>query len=142
MPKFNDAQEAYDDLNSSYNAWGEILTNRSIEASYAIIAANWAVHGGVNEIINNGCAKWSMIVVFVFLGLNLLGTRIMVGKLYNRAEYAEKDTKRWEDEHQACRSNPKYFPYTKFIDRFGVEMRGLKTSFPILAAGLFIWSLF
>jgi hypothetical protein len=142
MYKFKDSREAYKELDSSYNAWSEMLTKFSIEASYAIIAANWVVHGGVDKIFNNPWAKGSMVVVFAFLGLNILLTRLMIREFYNRLEYAEEDMDKWDTDYERIKNNPGSFPYTKSIANLGVFLRALKTWAPIIAAVLFICSLF
>lgn len=66
--------KALNELYTGFNDWSSIVTNRSIEASFALIAANWAVHGSADNILHNFWAKSSLITIIVFLGANLVGT--------------------------------------------------------------------
>jgi hypothetical protein len=72
--RFENAGEAGKELQQAFDDWCSILTTHSLNATYAVIAANWAVHGRPKAILDNVWSKWSMTVALVFLGLNLLMT--------------------------------------------------------------------
>lgn len=139
--QFESAGQALSKLSDDFNDWSSILTTRSIQAAYAIIAGNWAVHGSAQQIIANPYAKASIVVVFVFLAANLVATRLMIWMHYKQYMYAESDPERWEKEFSVCRTL-RFWPYTKGIDCLGIALRWLKTVAPLLAAILFLISLF
>ncbi|OGP66471.1 MAG: hypothetical protein A2W27_04430 [Deltaproteobacteria bacterium RBG_16_44_11] len=142
--RFSSSGEAVKELQEGFNDWSSILTKHSIEATLAIIAANWAVHGNKEIILNNVWSKWSLTVAIGFLGLNLLASGWITLLLNQRLRYADDDHNRWEDDFQKAgkknKSTP--WPYTNFIQRLGSVTRFLKVTFPIIAAILFIVSLF
>ena len=127
------------EVQDAFNAWCEILTAHSLQASYAIIAANWAVHRGLDAILGNAWAKWSMAVVVAFLGFNLLATGWMAYLHYRQMLYAGDDSQRWEREYQ---QELRYWPYTKKIENLGCILRVVKVVAPCAAAVLFVISLF
>ena len=126
----------------AYNDWSSMLTNRSIEASFAVIVANWAVYGSPSLILAKGFAKWSIIVVMVFLAINLLAAFWMSHLHSARFEYAEQDPNRWQREYEKTKGALDPWPYTKAIENLGRWLRVLKAFAPLIAAGLFVVSLF
>jgi hypothetical protein len=139
--RFETHEAAIAQLNKDFNDWSAILTQNSVNASYAIIAANWAVHGSTGNILSNNAAKWSIGIVLLFLGANLLGSFLMSKLHYDQFLYAEQNPRKWEAEWEAGKSL-RYWPYTKGIEFLGVSIRRLKVSAPITACLFFIASLF
>ncbi len=140
--EFKTAGEALKKLGQDFNDWSSILTTHSMQASYAIIAANWAVHSNANAILSNCYSKWSFAIILSFLGLNLLCTQLIVRMHYRQYIYAEKDSKRWQKAFEETRGKRTHWPYTKGIENLGIFMRWLKVWAPALSAFLFIVSLF
>jgi hypothetical protein len=138
--RWDGAADAYRELQQAFNDWSASLTTHSVQATFAIIAANWAVHTSKDAILNNVWSKWSMLTALSFLGINLLATGIMAYMHYKRCLYADNDTDRWEKEFQAS-SRTKYWPYTKCIESLGHALRCLKTVLPFVAAAFFVVSL-
>ena len=139
--RFNSAGEAKEELQTEFNYWGSILTSHSIQIAFAIIAANWAVHGSARVILENCWSIWSMAIVLGFLGLDLLATRLMIRLHYKQILYSEEDVERWNKEYNQAKGK-RYWPYTKRIENLGIIFRELKVWAPVLAAILFIISLF
>lgn len=136
--RFKDAGEAFKELRNDFNAWCEILTSHSLNASYAIIAANWAVHKGIGAILNNPWAKWSMASVVGFLGINLLINGLMTLLHYFQLDNARENPQEWRKKFE----NPdKWWPYTDYIEYFGFGLRLLKVIAPAFAALCFLFSL-
>ena len=119
-----------------------MLSSRSLQLSFAIIAGNWAVHKTTEALLANLWAKWSLVVIFVFLGSDLLGTRLMSKSLYARHEYAEADLDRWGRDYETAKGTPGAWPYTSGIQKLGAALRELKLWAPTGAAVLFVISLF
>lgn len=142
------ANEIFD----SYNAWSAGLGTYSVQAVYALIAANWAVHTNASGILGNVFAKFSIIVAVVFLGLNILATGLISRLCNKRVEHSE-DCDRWDREFKETQDIPegttgkrkkelKAWPYTSLIQNVGSFIRILKIWAPVLAGVLFILSLF
>ena len=139
--RFKNADEVTGQLNQDFNDWCSILTTHSLQASYAIIGANWAVHGTASNILDNSFSKFSMLLIIVFLVLNIFANSWMIHLHHRRFIYAEENTNRWKVEFNQSKGK-RYWPYTKLIENLGVVHRFLKTFIPIIAALLFILSLF
>ena len=140
--EFGSSGEALQKLGKDFNDWCSILTSQSIQVAYAVIAANWAVHSSKNAILENLCARYSMVTVFIFLGLNVLMTRLMSHLHFKQYLYAEENTKRWKKEFDDSRGKRTPWPYTKSIENLGEVMRITKTWLPVIGAVLFLMSLF
>jgi len=140
--RFKDVGEASKELFDGFNEWCSALSSHSLQAAYAIIAANWAAYGNANAILNNTFAKLSMATTIAFLGLNLLGTKWMALLYEKRCEYANQNKERWEKEFEDVVAISSSWPYTKLIEGLGFWLRLLKTCVPVIAGGLFILSLF
>lgn len=141
-PRFASPGDALKVLSSDYNAWSELLTRRSVEISFALIGANWAVHGTADKILENDASKWSLILIMSFLGLNLLATKWMAWLLVRRFRYGEKNAERWKCEYNKTKGKVDPWPYTRAIERLASSLQNLKIWAPILSAVLFIASLF
>ena len=113
-----------------------------MQAAYSIIAANWAVYGGANEILSNLFAKTSMAIVVTFIGLNLFFTGWMTILYEDRNVYANSDKERWEREFANETNSGSSWPYTDSIQNLWAFMRFLKISAPILAGVIFVVGLF
>jgi hypothetical protein len=140
--RFENPKAAAQEVVSAFNDWSSMLTNRSIEASFAVIAANWAVYGSAAAILAKPFAKWSIIAVIVFLASNLLMEWLMCCLLFARSQYAERDHNQWQQEYDETKGTPDPWPYTEGIENLGHGLRVLKAFVPLIAAVLFIVSLF
>jgi len=80
--------DATKQLHEDYNDWSSGVSKYSIQLAYAVIAGNWAAHGTVNVILTNGFSRCSLILVFMFLALNLLGTYSIMFLIKKRIKYA------------------------------------------------------
>ncbi len=141
--EFNNSGEALKKLQKDYEDWCSILTAHSIQAAYAIIAGNWVVHRSTDAILKNSWAKWSLIVVFVFLGFNLFCDYLMASRYYNRCLDAEGNSGGWQEEfNKKNQGKDTPWPYTKSIQNLGKGTRWLKVWAPIIGALLLVLSFF
>lgn len=139
------ASDGLSSLGSAFDEWCALLTSHSLQACYALIGANWAVHGNVTEVFNNICAKWSIGLVLSFIGINLLTDFLMVHFHFHQFLHAEKDFDIWVDEykkHKSVIGGRTYWPYNKTIENLGIVTRFLKLLLPFIATILFVLSLF
>ena len=142
MYRYKNSDEALERLHDDFNDWTSILTSYSVQLAYAIIAANWAVYGTAQKLINNLWARWSIIIVFLFLVANLIITRWIGLRLKNRYDYAESDPENWKKEYEEKKDNPGAWPYTKKTEVLGTTLREIKVWSLVISAILFIVSLF
>ena len=128
------------ELTDAYNDWSTGLGKYSVQAAYAIIAANWAVHTKPNTILSNKFATWSIGICVAFITINIFMVWRITEKHYKRLLDAEEDKDGWEKEYQN-RANTK-FPYTQEIEYWSKFLRQIKALAPIAAGILFVFSLF
>lgn len=92
----------------------------------------------MESVLRDPWALWSVILVIVFLGLNLLLTAVM-GELHRkRIRYIDSDKNRWESEFESAAGDASPWPYTSGIETLGVVMRWCKTLLPFSAGCLFV----
>ena len=139
--RFDTAGDAAEELFNGFNDWSASISNYGMQASYSVIAANWAVFGSANAILTNNWAKTSMTIVVTFIALNLFLTLWMTRLYRQRVEYANKDKDRWNSEFEDGESMPSAWPYTSTIESLGTVMRLLKTWAPITAGLAFVLGL-
>jgi len=139
--QFESPDIALKQLSGDFNEWCSILTTHSIQAAFAIIGANWAVHRSTKALLSNRWAVWSMIVVLGFLGINLLGTYAMTVMHHRQFNHAEENPGRWRREYEDSQGRNVPWPYTRGIERLGEALRILKVLAPVIAAILLVISL-
>lgn len=139
MGRITSAENASDEIQKRFDKWSEILTTRSMETCYALIAANWATHTGATAIMTNPFARWPMIVVFFMIGIHLTGIFVGCELLRRRSVYADADDARWQDEYNRLK-NDATWPYTVTIDSLGFILRYARFLLPVAASVLFILS--
>ena len=61
---------------------------------------------------------------------------------YDQHKYAEEDLIRWKKEYEAAKIKPGAWPYTQEVEDYGCKLRIIKLICPIIAAALFVVSLF
>jgi len=131
-------QELYD----GFNTWSAGLATHSIHAAYALVAANWAVHGSADAILTNPWAKASLAIVIGLLGFNLLCMGYMTWLYKRRCMYADNDKERWAKEFEDASKRKSAWPYTNLIQYLGECLRLLRIFAPTAAGFFFILSLF
>ncbi|SPE27193.1 membrane hypothetical protein [Acidobacteriia bacterium SbA2] len=134
--------EGYKKVQTEYEYWTGKLTDTSMQLSYALIAANWAVFGSANSVLHNRYSKWSIALVLFALGVNLFGSWLL-GELHRaRAVGAETRSSEWnlEWERYKGQTNPRW-PFTRSIIAVGRTMRYIKVWFPLIGGGLFLIAL-
>ena len=141
---FESAREGSVQLRKDFVDWNRMLANRSLELSFGILAANWAVHSSsTDSILQNQAAKWSVVVVCLFLGFNLILTRLMTGLYAAQYRRSQANPDEWQREFDASRTKKATrWPYSTEIEHLGSVIRELRAWVPIGAGLLFFVSLF
>ena len=139
---YESSAEGYKKVRDEYEYWTGRLTDTSMQLSYAVIAANWAVFGSANLVLHNRYSKWSIALALSALGVNLFGSWLL-GELHRaRAVGAETRSSEWnlEWERYKDQTNP-LWPFTRSIIALASIMRPIKVWFPIIGGGLFLIAL-
>jgi hypothetical protein len=139
---YADAQDALKAVRDDYLYWTGKLTETSVQLSYAVLGANWAVFGSVDKILTNDWSKVSVLLIVVSLALSVFGAKVLGEKHVDRINYAEADPVRWNREFKATAGKEDPWPFTSSIESLGATTREAKTWLPLLAGASFIVALF
>lgn len=138
---FESPKDALQAVRVDFLYWTGWLTDTSFQLSCAVIAANWAVFGSADKLLTSFWSNLSVGIVFVSLGLNVLGGK-WLGELHRaRIEYAETNAERWRDEFQKTAGKRDPWPFTGKIENVARASREAKTWLPILAGLSFLVAL-
>ena len=142
--RLTSASAAALELHQHWGAWSAGLGKFALQAAFALMAANWAIHGSSHRgILANVWAKWSMTVGFLYLTflLILIGRHVLL--LRRRHAYADFDRVRWQTEFDRESANVGTpWPYTEEIERNGDVMLWLHFAAPLLMGCLLLVSVF
>ena len=131
---YESPNKALEAVREDYLYWSGRLTETSVQLSYAVIAANWAVFGSVDGVMKSFWSKLSVILVIIGLGVSLAGAKWMSELHRKRIDYAAVAA-RWEAEFRHNTGKRSAWPFTNKIEGVGRIFRWAKTWLP-LAAGL------
>ena len=144
-PKSNDDEmkSGQTKLLDELNIWSSGLSKHSVQAIYAIIAANWATHVKPdNPILANNFAICSMGFCIAFIVVNILITGLLTKLHKERWREAEDNTESWIDDFQNRNNTKSKWPFTNKIENYGDILRYMKIFAPFIAGGFFLISLF
>jgi len=136
--RFADAGAAANEIFDGYNDWSGTVSSHSLEASYALIAANWAVYGNKSAILASLWARWSLGIVITFLAVNLLLATLMTRLYVKRCKYADDDKDRWDEEFKNAANAPSAWPYTDGIQTLGTVKEFASVIAPVTAGVIFV----
>lgn len=117
--------------------WNQKLSDWSVQLSYALVAANWAVFGNKNALLASPWAQISLGLVIMFFVTNLLLTRIIGELLVRRYAYGETDQNRWRQEYDRS-SAMEAWPSTPTINRTARVLREARTWLPLTSGLMFL----
>ena len=138
---YESAGDALKAVRDDYLYWTEKLTDTSLQLSYAVIAANWAVFGTVDKLLGSFWAQLSLGLVILTLLFAVFGAKRM-GELHrNQVDHAESDLARWQAEFTQNEGKQVAWPFTKGIEQLGHVMRWVKAWLPVLAGIAFLIAL-
>jgi hypothetical protein len=134
--------EATKAIQERYNYWTGKLNDVSLQLSFAVIAANWAVFKTSDGVIRNCWSKTSIGIAIVGIAANLLATWWMGEALGDRVADAESDLPRWQLEYQANTGKRTVWPFTKQIIVSAKLARHIRIWIPIAAGFALLIGLF
>ena len=135
---YQNPAEGLKKIQTDYEYWTRTLTRGSFELSVALIAANWAVFGTVDHVLNNPWSKGSVFLVVVNVAINLLGALVMSDLLRRQWEKAEAEPDDWRSEWKAAAHTDKPWPFTTSIQCLGKILRWCKVLLPLSGGVLFL----
>lgn len=144
VPKalYSDSQDALKAVRDDYLYWTGKLTETSVQLSYAVLGANWAVFGSVDKILTSFWCKASVLLVILSLALSSLGAKMMGEWHRKRIDYAETDPTRWSTEFGDTAGKRDPWPFTTAIESAGKVLRFGKAWLPLVAGACFLVALF
>ena len=140
--RFKTAADATSELHDHFGNWTAGLGKYGLQIAFALMAANWALHGSNAALLRNPWAKWSMVVAVVYLALLLLSIGYMVRLSWQRREYADADKARWAAEFEANADRPSAWPYSPAMEHAGNAMAVLHVLGPLVSGALLMVSIF
>ena len=140
--RFQEPGDATRELFEGFNDWSSSLKSYGLQAAYALIAANWAMHGVTDTILSNSWAKWSMVIAVGYIGIHLALAGWMTCLCRRRCTYADADKRRWRIEYNVYETQGSPWPYTQWIQWLGGSIRFLHVVGPLTSGALLIASMF
>lgn len=128
-------------VRDDFHYWTAKLTDSSFELSLALIAANWAAFGSIQQIRINAWARWSLALIIASLLLSVLGAKWMSELHSRRVRYASADPARWDKDCAAALGTVDPWPFTRGIERLGRVLRECKTWLPVIAGAMLLVAL-
>lgn len=118
--------DASTELFTTFNVWTGKLSAYGPQIAFALIAANWAIHGTRTEMLANSWAQLSLLVSVTYLALLLPAMLLSIRLLRKQIEYADVDRARWEREAADNASLPigkkSHWPYTNEIYKLSIAL--------------------
>jgi len=121
-----------------YDHWTGTLTTRSFELSITLIAANWAVFGSVDRVLNNFWAKGSILVLVLNVLTSLAGVLAMAWLHRRRWKEAEANPDQWERQWEQAAGTNDPWPFTPAIENLGVSLQVCRATLPLIGGLLFL----
>jgi hypothetical protein len=135
---YADPDDALKKVQDGYEYWSGRLTETSLQMCYGLIGANWLVFGSVNGILHSRWAEWSLLMVLLALGSNVIGAWTLSELLRKRVRYGESHGEKWAKEYKESTGKPVAWPFTDRIQNTGKYMRWIKATFTLASGALLI----
>ena len=131
--RFPDAAAGRKKLNEGFDLWTGLLADRSLHASYAVIAAAWAIFGTADKLFGNYWAMKAVLVAVLYVGSALLINFLVVFLFWLQLKYARRDPDRWEREWATSKDPTSNWPWTAWLDGVSMPYNLLKIVLPSIA---------
>lgn len=131
--RFKDAGAGAMAVQDGFDRWTSLLSDRSLHASYAVIAATWAIFGTADRLLGNYWALWAVLLGVIYIGLSLTVNFWVVFLYWLQLKYSQKNPQKWEKEYQNSGNPESHWPYTKKMDSVPMPYNIIKIVVPGLA---------
>jgi hypothetical protein len=137
--RFQQATDATKELHDHFNAWTTGLSGYALQVTFALIGANWALHG--SQIFGDRWATLSITVAILYLAIRLALYGAMVLVTWYRHRYADADKKRWSREFRENADKESPWPYSRWNDIIGATLHWLHVILPFACGVLLLVSI-
>jgi hypothetical protein len=129
-------------VHERYYYWSSKLTDSSYTLSLAVIGANWAVFGSVDNVLHNLMSQLSLTMVIAALGINLFGIKQLSEAHDEQVGYGETHRVDWSKKFYDTMAKDDPWPYTQKIVRLAKFLRWCRTWLPLVGGLFFLLALF
>jgi heme/copper-type cytochrome/quinol oxidase subunit 2 len=137
--RFQQPADATKELHDHFNAWTGGLSSYALQVTFALIGANWALHG--SQIFDDRWATLSMTVAILYLAIRLVLYGAMVLVTWYRHRYADADKQRWAQEFHESADKESAWPYSRWNDIIGATLHWLHVILPLTCGVLLLVSI-
>lgn len=138
---YNTASEGTKAVIADYLYWTGRVSEWSVQLSYSVLAANWAVFTTLNGIMSNVWSYLSVAVAVLNLFLMVIFAATLALLHLRQAKKAEHNLEIWEEEFRRATGKRDPWPFTTQIEFWGNVFLGVRAITPVLAAVLFFIAL-
>lgn len=140
--RFKEPGDAARELHVHFGDWSSGQAKYALQLTFALMAANWALHGTTTAILDNRWATWSMVAAIAYLAVfhGLMSWLVRLSRRQHR--YADADKRRWASEFAANAGAQSDWPYTPWMERVGTFMYWAHLVGPLLCGALLLCSVY
>ena len=121
------------ELVEHFHAWTSGLSGYSMQATFALIGANWALHESADAVATDANARLSLVIAVAYLAVRLVLYGLMVWFTWYQLAYAERDKNSWAREFKESLQEKGCWPYLPAIHWVGHILHVLNVVGPTLA---------
>lgn len=140
--RFKDAGDASKELYDDFGAWTASLGKYALQLAFALMAANWALHGSSKNILDNPWATASMFCAVLYLTAFVVLMRLRTEEVRRQYEYAEGNKDLWHQEYLDNLQIDSRWPYTKRCEDLAGLLQWLHFLGPLLCGLLLLISVY
>lgn len=132
---YDTSKDALKELGAAFDYWSGQITSTSLQMCYALVGANWVIFGSMGNIMRNGYAVTSLLLVMLAVTFNMLSAYVLVEYVRKKFDYGVYHPEQWEADFQKENKKPTTWPYDKWMETTAIGMRIIKVVLP-LASGV------
>lgn len=122
-------------LGSKYDYWTAKVGDLSFQASFALVAANWAVFAP--NIKSSVLSVLSVLIAVLAAVVSLIGAARLAKLHYEQFYSAENDREKWQQGWAASERSKSQWPFNEDIINAGATLGVARVWLPIASAVLF-----
>lgn len=138
---YSTASEGTKAVIADYHYWTGRVSEWSVQLSYSVLAANWAVFTTLNGIMSNVWSYLSVAVAVLNLFLMVIFAAALALLHLLQVKKAEHNLEMWETQFRKATGKIDPWPFTTQIEFVANVFLGVRAITPVLAAILFFVAL-